>query len=244
MEEENKEKREQKFLTRSDVDNIEVVSSLKILRRSAKYLQKVSKEVGVDYQGFMDNLGLGEQKHSKELLEAAAQWNTLAKSEKNILRKWTKLDNDQKREEIKNDRGIETPEEIDKLMNLFNNVSTFFDGINMKQLEEVAAEKKKRDEEFNPLAIIPKVCSLFFNEYDDEKDEPGKFFKELLEIIGMATDIKAEVLINTDYKILLELLVRIILKPQQEANSSFFIEKAVSLFLNRTGLLNFIKTES
>ncbi len=69
--------------------------------------------------------------------------------------------------------------------------------------------------------IITKFCAFFYEEYDREKREPGKHHKNLLEILVEATDIAFEILRKTDYRILLQILVKFIQDPGQEMTASF-----------------------
>jgi len=231
-------------LTKKEIEGLEVNSSLKILRRTIKYFMKLCPLIELKYEDLLDTFGLGEQKYDARIMKLLPDWAGYSLAEKKEIRNWVAMNAEERREWIKSDRGITDEAEIDRYFSNFGAVLLPYDGMNFKKLDEAVAEKEERAKRINPPKVIFKIGKLYFDEYNEETDQPGELFLELTRILAKAInkpEITSERLIETDYKNLLELLIRVALKPQEDANSSFFIERAVNLFVKSIGLSDIMK---
>lgn len=231
------------MISKKEIENTEINSNIRILRKAIKFAIKLCNEIDFEYNKLLAYFGVGEQKYDTKLKLLAVTWNGLTQEQQSVIKEWSSLSNKKKRAKIQDEQGIIIDSEIDKQLVIFNNVVKSFDGYSFDQIIECADYISEIEKSINPATLLYKIASVFDKEYNDNLDKPGQLFQELISIIHLATNKKfsEDDLINTDYKLLTELFIRIFLKPQDEANTSFFIEKAVSLFMKNINGLQHIK---
>lgn len=235
---------ERKFLLKEDVANLTVNSPLKITKKAIRIAQEICDKIGIDFQKFLSSRGVGHQKYKKTELEKATAWSGFSVTEKEIIAKWIDITTEQKREIIKTEQGITTDSKIDEFVIRFNSFSDFFEHQDFGKLEEIANELKQEKDEFDTSNILLKVGELFMEQYNEETDTYGELFLKTVKLLSEATDVKEDVLINTSIDLLLELGIRLFLKTQKEVDESFFIKRAINLFLKSFDTSRFIRTEN
>jgi len=93
---------------------------------------------------------------------------------------------------------------------------------------------KKRDEK---IKLLPEKLLTFWLENESED------MNEIFEIISLAIGIDIEVIKETDYLVLTEIVLRIIFRPENAVQQAFFLNLVVNLFKKFMALFNIISTE-
>jgi hypothetical protein len=90
-------------------------------------------------------------------------------------------------------------------------------------------EKKESDQIEQTLTqLVIKLASTLYEEYDRVNREPGQYLKKLINVLSESTDIKADVLRKTDYRLLLQILTKFIQNPDEAMRNSFLDVNPIS----------------
>lgn len=229
---------EQKYLTKEDINNIVVNSPIRITKKAIRIGQKITNQIGVDFQKFLSSIGLGYQKYTKEEISKANSWKVFSVNQKEIIanENWIALNSDKKREIIKDRLGVVSEIKIDEWIEKFNSYADFFENQDFEnkdfeKLENISRELEEEAKQFDRAEIFLKIARLFMDQYNEENDTYGELFLEVIDLLNDSTGVQKDILINSSVELLLELVIRIFLKTQKEVDDSFFIKRAINLFL-------------
>jgi hypothetical protein len=235
------------MIEKERLSSVRVISNIKIIKKLSKLLLKVCNKLDLDYNVILEIFNLkSNDTYDKVYLEKVKLWKALSVGEKEIIAKWIDISTEQKREIIKKDVGVTTDEAIDSEVKKYNQMSDYFEHLDLGKLEDCSNYIKDRDNKYSFSVLFNKFASLVLDEYDDELDKYGEIFTELCSILSLATNnqIKVEELLDTSLELIIELLIRIVLKTNNEIEESFFIKKIVNKLVEFTNIQNIIKTES
>lgn len=235
------------MITKEQVLKTKIISNIKIIKKLSKFFIKICTALDLDYNVFLEVIGLKQNEDfSKEYLDKVKVWNTLSVEDKEIVVSFFDIDITQKRNIIRDKIGIITDEAIDTEVKKYNEIANYFESLDFGKLEELSVLLKKREDKYNLQNIISKISSLLLDQYDEEKDEYGELYKELCNILHLASnkEFKEEELLETSIELLIELLIRIVLKTNNEIEESFFIKKLVNLLTKSTNIQDIIKKET
>lgn len=102
--------------------------------------------------------------------------------------------------------------------------------INDEFIKAYQEDKKARDERLKDLPV--KISEYLLNEGTEED------LTEVYEIVQKATGYDLKVVKETDYFILSEILIRIVIKPDSAVQQAFFLNLCLSLLRKFMALLN------
>lgn len=232
------------MLTKQDLNSVRIIANLKVIKKLSKVLIKISNKIDVDYNVFLEIIGLKHnEKYDSLYLDKSKMWGSLSVTEKEIIVKWINIKSDEKRETIKQEIGIVTDEQIDLEVKRFNTLSDYFENLDFQKLEDCSQYLQQREKDFSKGVIIGKLGALFLDEYDDDLDTYGELYTELCNVLHIATnkEFKTETLLDSPLELLLEICIRLIAKTENEIEESFFIGKLVKglmKFINISNIMN------
>lgn len=88
----------------------------------------------------------------------------------------------------------------------------------------------------SPIAFAAKLSEVFIDDLDNLIDnKPTKLLGEFFELLELATKQPKETLLETDYTILTELFIRILIKPMGVWGETFLLKKFLGVLTNKLG---------
>lgn len=100
-----------------------------------------------------------------------------------------------------------------------------------QELQSIIDDFNRLNFLINPVQLGFKLAMIFNDEMKDD-GSIGALFTQFLDLLSKATEQKQEVLLNSDYTILAELAIRIIIKPSEDWNESFLLKKILGSLKN------------